>query len=246
MGGLRDDLPLADALWDLYGRFEAEGYRRVCVRDVFVHNGAFDADDGADYDARAHNDGALRDRMAAGNAAVESGDLERALSEFSALAVETPELPAVLAALGDVQMALKRPAEAKDAFRKALALAPEDAALHNRLGLALARCGDCEAAAAAFHQARALDGGNVAAYLNMVELHRSREDYVGASDALREAVERFPHNGDVLAAFATLKLEVGGAEAARLAVAQLKSCAPEHPALPALLKAIGKTEPAQA
>jgi thioredoxin-like negative regulator of GroEL len=55
---------------------------------------------------------------------------------------------------------------------------------------------------------------------------------------LGDAVQRFPNNGDVLAAFVRLQLEVTGVEAARRALDQLRAVAPDHSAITILVKAI--------
>jgi len=42
-GGVRPDLPLEEALEELWRRLRADGYRTLCARGVFVHNGALRA-----------------------------------------------------------------------------------------------------------------------------------------------------------------------------------------------------------
>ncbi|MDV2479501.1 MAG: hypothetical protein RX317_04580 [bacterium] len=48
-GGLDERLPLAEGLWDLYRRLQAEGFAVACARGVYVHHDKLTEDE-ARYD----------------------------------------------------------------------------------------------------------------------------------------------------------------------------------------------------
>jgi hypothetical protein len=49
-GGLDKRRPLADGLWELYRRLQAEGFAVACARGVYVHHDKLTEDEGARYD----------------------------------------------------------------------------------------------------------------------------------------------------------------------------------------------------
>lgn len=60
VGGLAGDLQLADALWDLYARLRAEGFKLAHALGVYVHHAQLSFAEGGDFDLRAEVEAALR------------------------------------------------------------------------------------------------------------------------------------------------------------------------------------------
>ncbi len=98
--------------------------------------------------------GYLPIRMAVVNIRMASGDLDGARKLLDPYARGKEAVP--LATLGDIAMQQKRYADAVDAYKRALALAPEASRLNARLADALAAAGDARGAAQA--RANAGDG----------------------------------------------------------------------------------------
>jgi glycosyltransferase involved in cell wall biosynthesis/Flp pilus assembly protein TadD len=180
---------------------------------------------------------ALDDLLAAGRAALDRGDLPAAVQAFTEVTTRDPDLAAGHSALAMALLALDRPAEAIAPLRRALALAPTATAF-NQLGVALYQTGDLDGAAAAFADAQRTDPADVAAYLNLIDLHRARGQYAPATETVKEALRRWPDHADVLAAFGVLCVELGDAEGAQIALQRLQAVAPDHAAVAALRQAL--------
>lgn len=181
--------------------------------------------------------GAADDPLAPGRAALERGDLPAAVRAFTEVTARYPGLAAGHIALAMALLALERPAEAIAPLRRALALAPT-ATTFNQLGVALYQTGDLDGAAAAFMDAQRADPDDVAAYLNLIDLHRARGQYAPATEAVKEALRRWPDHADILAAFGILCAELGDAEGAQIALQRLQNVAPDHAAVAALRQAL--------
>ncbi|MDA8219785.1 MAG: glycosyltransferase [Dehalococcoidales bacterium] len=181
--------------------------------------------------------------MAAGREALERGDLEVAAREFARLTEQHPELAAAHTALGSTLMALERPQEAVPHLRRAAELAPNAAALHNQLGVALFQSGDAKGAETAFTRAREADPADIGAVLNLVHLHRTEDRYVEATELIKDALRIDPNNADILASFATLSLELGDLEGAELGLRRLLAVAPDHPEAVPIREAIDGVRP---
>ncbi len=180
---------------------------------------------------------ALEALLAPGRAALDRGDLPAAVRAFTEVTTRYPDLAAGHIALAMALLALDRPAEAIAPLRRALALAPA-ATTFNQLGVALYQTGDLDGAAAAFADAQRADPDDVAAYLNLIDLHRARGQYAPATEVVKEALRRWPDHADVLAAFGALCVELGDAEGAQIALRRLQDVAPDHAAVAALRQAL--------
>ncbi|MDZ7262402.1 MAG: tetratricopeptide repeat protein, partial [candidate division KSB1 bacterium] len=178
--------------------------------------------------------------LAPGQKALDQGQLEAAAREFTQVTEHYPELAAGHAALGSTLMALGRTEEAIAALRRAIELAPQAADLHNQLGVALYQTGDLEGTEAAFRQAQQADPKDVQPLLNLIELYRSQERYVEATEAVKQALVLDANHPDVLLAFGTLSLELGDVEGAQMALRRLQTLQPDYPCPLALREVLGQ------
>jgi Flp pilus assembly protein TadD len=174
---------------------------------------------------------AVTQTMTAGQAALERGDLEKAVAVFSDIARQFPDLGAAHAALGTALLSAERFVEAEPALRRASQLAPASPHLHNQLGVALFRLGNLSEAESAFRQARQAAPDDVQSLLNLTELYRSQQQYVEATDAIKEALKSHADQPDVLVTFGTLSLELGDTGAAAVALRRLEKVQPDHEAV---------------
>jgi tetratricopeptide (TPR) repeat protein len=99
-----------------------------------------------------------------------------------------------LARQGESLAAAGRWAEAAAAFRQAVALAPDDALLHNNLGVALFQTAQLDDAAAAFGRAVELDPAHVPARAGLAFALVSKGDQAGAIEQFRAVARLDPRN----------------------------------------------------
>lgn len=166
-----------------------------------------------------------------GQSALERGDHEGALRAFTKLVELFPELAVAHVALATTLTAAGRLGDAVSPLRRALALSPHDASIHNQLGVALYQSDDPEGAEEAFLRAQQLDPQDVDPILNLIHLYRSQGRAEKASAAIKAALAVDAQNPDVLASFAGLCIELGDLEGAEMGLARLEGIAPGHPDL---------------
>ncbi|NOZ28643.1 MAG: glycosyltransferase [Chloroflexi bacterium] len=188
----------------------------------------------AEEEQRAAAQQAMGDLLAAGQAALERGDLEAAAREFARVAEQFPDMAAAHTALGSTLVALGRVEEAIPALRRATELVPQAAALQNQLGVALYQLNRLDEAEAAFLRAREEDPEDVEAMLNLIELYRTRGDYARATTVVKEALRTHPNHADVLAAFGILCAELGDGEGVEMALRRVQALSPHHPVVTTL------------
>jgi glycosyltransferase involved in cell wall biosynthesis/Flp pilus assembly protein TadD len=181
---------------------------------------------------------AMTQILAAGQAALERGDLEVAAREFAQVTQRYPDLAAGHTALGSTLMALGRPQEAIPALRRAAELIPQAAPLQNQLGVALYQAGDLAGAETAFQTARQADPNDVQAALNLIDLYRITGDYAQATAIVKDALRLHPDDTEVLAAFGTLCAELGDGEGVEMALRRIQARDPHHPAIVSLQQAL--------
>lgn len=182
--------------------------------------------------------------LAAGQTALEQGDLERAAKEFAWVVVQYPSLAAAHMALGTTLLALRQNEAAVAPFRHLTELLPKLTAGHNQLGIALYRLGQLGEAEAAFQQANRLDPADLEPLLNLVDLYRSQQRYEKASEAVKAALILDSSHPDVLVAFGLLSLERGDKEGAEMAWQRLPHNTANHPGVLALGQSLGYGQPA--
>jgi len=78
----------------------------------------------------------LNEYLSAGNAALEAGNHERAFELFNQLIKELPDEALGYAAMASVQSAMGQAQDAVVSLRRAVELMPEEAGMHNELGVA--------------------------------------------------------------------------------------------------------------
>lgn len=145
---------------------------------------------------------------------------------------------------------LGHPDAAEAAYRRALDLAPDDAALHNNLGIFLRGRGRTDDAAAAIRQAIALEPDRVEYRANHAATLRLDGRIEAAAQAYREAIERAPEREDLRLALIACLRAVGRRDAAVLAAEEGVAAVPASPrlrvALSATLLDAGRAEAALA
>ena len=152
-----------------------------------------------------------------------------------ALALDAAFIPAYLNAADDLRVQ-GRDADARALLQQGLGQAPQSAALHHALGLALVRLGDRVAAVQEFERASRLAPNDPRyVYVYAVALNstgRPRD----AIRALESAARRWPADRDVLMALATLQRDAGNLPAARQAAERLAAAYPNDREVNALVQ----------
>lgn len=242
VGALREDVPFADALWEYFARVRMSGLRIIVAQDAYVHHEKLDETEGAAFDRLAMElsgmQQALDQALEAGQAAIDRGDLESAAQAFYRAVEQYPEISATHAALASTLLALGRFNDAIPALRKASELAPTEANVHNQLGVALYQAGDPDGSEDAFKKARELDDADPQPLLNLIDLYRTQERYDEATEVVKDAIRIDPNNPEVLVAFSTLSIELGDAEAAKIAVNRLQEIHPTNESIGSLMEAL--------
>lgn len=246
VGGLDSSLPLAETLWQLYGRLRAAGFKLACAQDVFVEHQELTGEEGGSYDDMAVEQLAADRALAPGRDALQAGDLEKAVTEFNLAAERFPEMAAAHAAVGATLVALERHEEAAAALRRAVDLAQEAGPLHDQLGVALFRAGDLRGAEAEFLRARELDPGEMQPCLNLVDLYWSQQRYDEATGAIKDALQLDPNHPDAIATFGFLCLDLGDIDGAKMATDRLQMIDPQHGDIEALQRATSGAQEAGA
>jgi predicted CXXCH cytochrome family protein len=173
-------------------------------------------------------------RVALGTLRAAEGRYGEAQQVFAAATALDPAfVPAYLNA-ADAHRAAGEEAEARQQLEAGLARAPDNAALHHALGLALARQQQPDAALRALGRAVMLAPDDRRyAYVRGVALH----SYGRTGDAIKElerAASRWPGDRDILTALATIQRDAGQLDAARRTARQLADAYPDDPAAGAL------------
>ncbi len=238
VGGLNTELPLAEAIWDVFNRFRESDFKLVCAQGVHVHHYELTEDEGVHFDEMAVAEQVIAAQLERGNAALARADLDAALDEFEALTHDLPDLALAHAALGQTHLARSEFDHATTAFRKAVKLTPTDSALRNQLGIALFQDGKAMEAESIFWEASALAPESVDALLNLVELYRAKENFSAAASCVKSAIELAPGDPDVLASFGALSLELGDEQAAKIALIHLQEQDPEHALVSELMQVL--------
>ncbi|MDN3577899.1 tetratricopeptide repeat protein [Chitinimonas viridis] len=103
-----------------------------------------------------------------------------------------PEQPFGLKALSSAYLALGKCHLAEPILRRAVALAPRDAELHNNLGISLSRLGQHELAVQSFQHAIRLAKADADTYINLAEALRLGGHFQAAEQAAHQAVSFAP------------------------------------------------------
>jgi predicted O-linked N-acetylglucosamine transferase (SPINDLY family) len=127
--------------------------------------------------------------------ALADGDLDQALSTATRLVERAQRSGAGYALLGAVHQQRREPAAAAAAYSRARDLLPDDAAVHNNLGLALREAGDLPASIAALQEAVRLRPGYWVAYNNLGLSQEASGDADGALASFRAALAAKPDYG---------------------------------------------------
>jgi predicted CXXCH cytochrome family protein len=173
-------------------------------------------------------------RVALGTLRAAEGRAAEAQQAFAgALALDAAFVPAYLNA-ADAQRAAGEETKARQLLETGLAQAPDDAALHHALGLALARQQQPDGALRELARAVALAPDERRyAYVQGVALN----SYGRRGEAIKvldQAARRWPGDRDILTALATIQRDAGQLEAARRTAGQLADAYPDDPAAGAL------------
>ncbi|MGH6962642.1 MAG: tetratricopeptide repeat protein, partial [Dongiaceae bacterium] len=126
-----------------------------------------------------------------------AGKLREAEGAYRRILEAWPGDPDALHFLGTIALQARRPAEAIDAIRKAIAVRPK-AAYHYNLGLACIAARDGAGAEAAFRGALALDPRHAEAQFHLGSLLLRRDDVPAAIEAYRGAIATRPDFVDAL------------------------------------------------
>jgi Tfp pilus assembly protein PilF len=171
---------------------------------------------------------------------VRRGDLEAARRDYDTALSLAPWFVPAWVNLADLLRLQGKDDGGATALRKALAVDPQNAAVHHALGLLLVRQKRAgEALAELALAAELAPGVPDYAYVYAIGLHSAgRTD--DALAALRRASARNPGARNVLVALVTINRERGAAAEARRYAEKLVAAAPADPAARALLESLGQ------
>jgi tetratricopeptide (TPR) repeat protein len=177
--------------------------------------------------------------VALGTLRASQGRYGEAQAAFAgAIALDDRFVPAYLNA-ADAHRAAGDDDRAREMLEAGLQRAPDDAALHHSLGLALARQQQQEGALRELARAAALDPDEERyAYVHGVALN----SYGRRTEALRvleRAAARWPASRDIGIAVVTIRRDAGDRAAARRAARDLAKAHPDDPEVRALLDETG-------
>ncbi len=188
-------------------------------------------------DQIARGNGQVMNIMAIGKMALERGDYRTAVREFGQLAHDFPDHPHPQFFLGVSLLRLGHFPQAVWALRQARDQAPQEAAIHNNLGIALYKMGDGKEAEKSFQSAIRVDPGNVDARVSLAEVFCNRGLLAPAAAYLKEAAVLAPNDVEVLAALGTLAVKLGDREAMGCAL-KIQEIDPAHPMSEILQKSL--------
>ncbi|MEO5989138.1 MAG: tetratricopeptide repeat protein [Candidatus Eisenbacteria bacterium] len=121
-----------------------------------------------------------------------AGDIEGAIALYQVVVAHDPDHFRALNNLGACHEELDQNAQAEEAFRRALALAPAEAPLHHNLGRLMHLEGRLEEAEQYYRRAIELDPQLSGAHFNLGRLLQESGRHEDAEPALRTAVEEDP------------------------------------------------------
>ncbi|HSV43051.1 MAG TPA: tetratricopeptide repeat protein, partial [Candidatus Bathyarchaeia archaeon] len=147
-------------------------------------------------------------------AAEEEGLLDQALAYLEGAIEEFPEFAAAYGLQGDIYSEQNKYEEAIEAYTKALAIKPENAAYHSGLGIAYRRIkkSDWNSAIRHLELAKQYDPGNVDHYINLSEAYRiqgSRESRKKGLALCQLARKLFPDDAGVYVVEGNIYYDLG-------------------------------------
>ncbi len=125
------------------------------------------------------------------------GDDEMTLKTAGHLITLAPDKPVGYALAGKAALALNRPQKAADLLKKAVQLAPREAATHYNYGVALALLGDHDTALHEWQQTIMLNRGALEAYYRLTEEYTRRKQYAEAAFAASHAAVTARNNPQI-------------------------------------------------
>jgi Tfp pilus assembly protein PilF len=138
----------------------------------------------------------------------EVGDLDKAQTVLSDLALDAPNVSAVHSELGNVYMAEHDPKQALPEWQKALQLDPANTTVLLNFGALLASSGETELAAKQFLAATILDPSLVPAHVYLARVYSILGHRQDAVDQLTQAVALAPQDPKVKAAYEQAEADV--------------------------------------
>jgi tetratricopeptide (TPR) repeat protein len=156
---------------------------------------------------------------ALGAALHQADQLPAALIAFTRAARAAPS-PATQLRRGAVLQSLGRPADAAEAFRAALALAPDNVDAALKLGLCLRQAGDLAGAGAALERAVALDPARAPSWFALGLARQDGRDFAGAVAAYRRALALRPELAEAAVNLGIALQQSGDLAAAKAAYAE--------------------------
>jgi Flp pilus assembly protein TadD len=169
------------------------------------------------------DDSPIRDRWVwilrvRGDAALASGDYQRALAEYGKAQELKPGDPVVWRDLGVGYTRLRDYSKAIEQFRRSLASRPRQPQVLVELGFALMQQGALDSASAAYRQAIAINPWEPAAYANLGVVELRAGDIASAVEALQKAVDLDPGLANAQFALASAYAQLGERTKAAAAV----------------------------
>lgn len=139
-----------------------------------------------------------------GDRAVDAGQLERAVDDYTRYLAGHPDDVNALMRLGATLAALNRSHDAVDVFQRAVKVAPASAGAHRNLAMALFDARNAEAAEPHAREAVRLNPTDAGAHDLLGRVLAVRGDLAGAASEFRRALEIDPNEADARADLARL------------------------------------------
>ena len=174
-----------------------------------------------------------------GDAFLNGGDYERALTAYRKAQELKPEDPAVWRNLGVGYTRLRDYSKAIEQFRRSLAFRPRQPQVLVELGFALMQQGALDSAVAAYRQAIAINPWEPAAYANLGVAELRAANMTSAVEALEKAVQLDPGLANAQFALASAYAQLGERTKAADAIQRGLEFDPGNAAARRMLEAVG-------
>lgn len=145
----------------------------------------------------------------AGEEAMESGDVQTALSHFNAAVTRAPNFYRPYNLLGNAYLELGDYPAAENAYRQAVRLKPDYAPAHCNIGIARLAGGDIDGAIEHLTQATLIKPDFPYAWRSLADAFTAANRPDMAADALRKAIAVDPDAGDLLASLGQIEQGLG-------------------------------------
>jgi hypothetical protein len=167
-------------VWPLITAVGLAGFLAYCAMQTYAGAPLWSNNKALSSSLLARAPGITGVHLYAGETFAACGDLNRSVREYRKVLDAAPKNPTALTAIFMVYMRLGQPAEAAKSARRLAEIKPDDAAVHNDLGTALAASGNLAGAIEAFKEASQIDPKSATVHFNLARALARNGDNSGA------------------------------------------------------------------